>query len=470
MLALTLILALLAAVAVGLAIRFARRLSTVESDKQVLETKLKSADRERVQAIEAVEERHRVVLKTERDAQAKQLEQLQEATDKQVKLVAGNREDLAKEMKAIAGSVTSEATEQFRQIAEESRKADREVTSGELRERVKDIEKAIKPVAEKLGAVETEVKELENERKRTEGQVTQMFQSMMSTAGELRLEVGQLSTALKRPNVRGTWGEMQLKNVVRAAGMTEHVDFHSQPTLDGGPDGRLRPDMTVHLPSERDIVVDSKVPLDAYLDAAREHDDLEAQGRHLDRHAKQLRSHIDKLGAKRYHEQLETQAEIVVCFLPNEAIYCAALDRDPGLLEYGISKRVLIATPTTLLALLHACNLGWRQVSIEESARAIADAGRELYRRVGKFLTEFARTGRLLGQTVNAYNSSVGSAEARMLPEMRRIEEAGAASGQEPPEIKPVDAAVRIITAPEARELPEKTDEPRQLPEAGEAA
>jgi DNA recombination protein RmuC len=474
MLTLTLTLALLVILAAVAAVRYSRRLKDAEgresealNENRLLQAKVDAADRERAQAVEAVEERHRAVLETERGAHTKQLEQLHVATDEKVKLLAGNREEFTKDMKAIAGEVTTQATQQFRQLAEESRKTDRAAASGELKAARKDFEKVIAPVAEKLGAVEKEVRTLEEERKRTEGEVAQMMKNMISTAGELRLEVGQLSTALKRPNVRGNWGEMQLKNVVRAAGMTEHVDFHSQPTLGAGPDGRLRPDMTVHLPSERDIVVDSKVPLDAYLDAAKAHDDLKVQGQHLDRHAKQVRSHIDKLGAKRYHEQLETQAEIVVCFLPNEAVYCAALDRDPGLLEYGVTKRVLIATPTTLLALLHACNYGWRQVSIEESARAIAEAGRELHRRVGKFLNEFAKTGRLLGQTVNAYNSSVGSAEGRMLPELRRMAEAGADSGRELPEIAPLDTPVRMITAPEAKE---PREEPRQLPEAGEAA
>ena len=275
-----------------------------------------------------------------------------------------------------------------------------------------------------------------------------MFQTTAAELGRLRTETGALVSALMRPQVRGSWGEIQLRNVVRVAGMTDHVDFHTQASVDGGDDGTLRPDITVHLPTGRDIVVDSKVPLDAYLTALETQDDDERDV-HLDRHAAQLRAHLDKLATKAYHAKLERSAEFVVCFVPNEACYVAALDRDPRLLEHGAGKGVLIATPTTLLALLHATHYGWRQAEVEQSALEIAAAGRELHRRCATFLDAFAKLGRQLGSATNAYNDAVGSLERRVLPQLRRLEQHGAASEKELCPPRAIDGAARTVMAAE---------------------
>jgi DNA recombination protein RmuC len=228
------------------------------------------------------------------------------------------------------------------------------------------------------------------------------------------------------------------------------VDFHAQASVDGGDDGMLRPDMTVHLPTGRDIVVDSKVPLDAYLTALEAAGDDERDV-HLDRHAAQLRSHLDKLATKAYHAKLERSAEFVVCFVPNEACYVAALDRDPRLLEHGAGKGVLIATPTTLLALLHATHYGWRQAEVEQSALEIAAAGRELHKRCATFLESFSKLGRQLASATNAYNDSVGSLEGRVLPQLRRLEQYGAGSEKQLSSPSAIDSAARVVTAPELR-------------------
>jgi len=274
------------------------------------------------------------------------------------------------------------------------------------------------------------------------------------------METGALVSALKRPQVRGSWGEIQLKNVVRMAGMTDHVDFHAQVTIRDGDDGTLRPDMTVHLPTGRDIVVDSKVPLDAYL-AALEAGGDDARDGHLDRHAAQLRSHLDKLAAKAYHAKLERSAEFVVCFVPNEACYVAALDRDPRLLEHGAGKGVLIATPTTLLALLHATHYGWRQAEVEQSALEIAAAGRELHKRCATFLESFSKLGRQLKSATNAYNDSVGSLEGRVLPQLRRFEGYGAASEKALETPAAIDGVPRVVAVPDpdVLQLPMPGDE-----------
>jgi DNA recombination protein RmuC len=237
--------------------------------------------------------------------------------------------------------------------------------------------------------------------------------------------------------------------------MTDHVDFHAQASVGAGDDGMLRPDMTVHLPTGRDIVVDSKVPLDAYLTALETAGDDERDV-HLDRHAAQLRTHLDKLATKAYHAKLERSAEFVVCFVPNEACYVAALDRDPRLLEHGAGKGVLIATPTTLLALLHATHYGWRQAEVEQSALEIAAAGRELHKRCATFLESFSKVGRQLGSATNAYNDAVGSLEGRVLPQLRRLEQHGAGSEKPLDAPRAIDTAARAVNAPELRvaELP----------------
>ena len=331
-----------------------------------------------------------------------------------------------------------------------SRAADREAARGALRLRAAEVREAVAPIAEHLGKVQTQVEHLERERRATHATVRQLFETTAGELSKLRMETGALVSALKRPQVRGSWGEIQLRNVVRVAGMTDHVDFHAQASIDSGDGGTLRPDMTVHLPTGRDIVVDSKVPLDAYLTALEVADD-DARDAHLDRHAAQLRAHLDALAAKAYHAKLERSAEFVVCFVPNEACYVAALDRDPRLLEHGAGKGVLIATPTTLLALLHATHYGWRQAEVEQSALEIAAAGRELHKRCATFLEAFSKLGRQLGSATNAYNDAVGSLEGRVLPQLRRLEQHGAGSEKRLGAPAAIDAAARVVNAPELR-------------------
>jgi DNA recombination protein RmuC len=296
------------------------------------------------------------------------------------------------------------------------------------------------PVGPALDRLEAHLARLDRERASTHGALRQHLETVTSELGRLRTETGALVSALKRPQVRGAWGELQLRNVVRIAGMTDHVDFHEQRTL---ADGR-RPDMTVHLPTGRDVVVDAKVPLDAYLAALEASDDARREAE-LVRHARHVRQHLDALAGKAYHARLERSAEFVVCFIPNEACYVAALDQDPGLLEHGAARGVLIATPTTLLALLHATHYGWRQAEVEQSALEIAAAGRELHKRAATFAASLGLVGRRLEAATNAYNDAVGSLEARVLPQLRRLEEHGARSEKALPEVDRVDAVPRAV-------------------------
>jgi DNA recombination protein RmuC len=381
-------------------------------------------------------------------AHGRQLAELRAATEEKLTLVAGNREQLAEQMKAISADATRQISEGLEKVAKAQREADRATAAGELGKRTEEISRSLAPIAQHLERVSGQVEQLERDRRATQGQVRQMFESMTSEVTRLRGETGTLVSALKRPQVRGSWGEMQLRNCVTAANMTEHVDFVSQVSVSGSEGGRLRPDLVVHLPAERDVVVDAKVPMDAYLRALETTDETEQQEL-LRQHGRQARQHIDALASKSYHAQFDASPEFVVMFIPNEGVYCAALEAEPTLLEHGAAKGVLIATPTTLIALLHATYYGWRQEKIAESAREIAAAGRELHKRIATFLEPYAKLGRQLNSAVSAYNQGVGSLDARVLPQLRRLEEAGAGSEKPVPRLAGLDTPAKLIVAPE---------------------
>src|SRR3954469_17709178 len=344
--------------------------------------------------------RHAADLADERaSAHQQQLAELRAATEEKIVLVSGNREQLAEQMKAISADTLRQASEQVERLATAQRAADRASAAGELGKRTEEIKRALDPITENLKRVNDQVSRLEQDRRTTYGQVRPLFESRGGEVARLRDQTGTLVSALKRPHVRGAWGEMQLRNCVTAANMTEHVDFVTQASVTG-PDGhRLRPDLVVHLPAEREVVVDAKVPMEAYLRALETTDEAEQQ-QLLRRHAGQTRRHIDALASKAYHAQFAASPEFVVMFIPNEGVYCAALEAEPTLLEHGAAKGVLIATPATLIALLHATYYGWRQERIAESAREIAAAGRELHKRIATFLEPFAKLGRQLNSAV----------------------------------------------------------------------
>jgi DNA recombination protein RmuC len=389
-----------------------------------------------------------------KSAYEQQLAELRAATEEKIALVSGNREQLAEQMKAISADALRQVSEQVEKVATAQREADRASAAGELGKRTEEIKRSLDPIAQNLKRVTEEVLRLERDRRTTHGQVRQMFESMSAEVGRLRDQTGTLVSALKRPQVRGAWGEMQLRNCVAAANMTEHVDFVSQVNVSGSDGSRLRPDLVVHLPADRDVVVDAKVPMDAYLRALDTTDEAEQQEL-LQQHGRQTRQHIDALASKSYHAQFAASPEFVVMFVPNEGVYCAALEAEPTLLEHGAAKGVLIATPTTLIALLHATYYGWRQEKIAESAREIAAAGRELHRRIATFLEPYAKLGRQLNSVVNAYNQGAGSLDARVLPELRRLEQAGAGSEKPVPQITGLDTPAKLIVAPELAEARE---------------
>jgi DNA recombination protein RmuC len=390
-----------------------------------------------------------VELRVSESAHERRLADLQAATAEKLALVSGNREQFSAQMRAIAADTTRQISDGLEQLARAQRDADRASAAGELGKRTEEIKRSLDPIAQNLARVSDQVQQLERDRRASQGQMRQLFESMGSELGRLRDQTGTLVSALKRPQVRGAWGEMQLRNCVAAANMTEHVDFVAQVSVTGSDGGRLRPDLVVHLPAERDVIVDAKVPMDAYLRALETADEA-GQRELLRRHGRQTRAHIDALASKAYHAQFEASPEFVVMFIPNEGVYSAALEAEPTLLEHGAAKGVLIATPTTLIALLHATYHGWRQEKIAESAREIAAAGRELHKRIATFLEPYAKLGRQLNSAVNAYNQGAGSLDARVLPQLRRLEEAGAGSEKPLPEIAGLDTPAKLVIASEA--------------------
>jgi DNA recombination protein RmuC len=344
-------------------------------------------------------------------------------------LARPGRARMQEELKAISLDVMAQTGATLAQSVADSRGADHERAAGELAKRTEEIKGLVTPVQEKLGRMESEIGRLERERRQAQGELAQMVRQLGEGVGGLRRETGNLVSALKRPSTRGSWGEIQLRNVVEMAGMVSHCDFLEQSTIQTG-DGALRPDMLVKLPGEKLVVVDSKVPLDAYLSSleAEQEDERDV---HAARHARQTREHIIKLASKGYQRQFDSTPEFVVMFVPSDGIYQAALAQDPGLIEYSVSQQVLMATPTTLIGLLWAVHYGWRQELIAESAREIAKDARELHQRLARFVTPFAKAGRQLSSAVSAYNEAVGSFDSRVVPQVRKIEEAGAASERE---------------------------------------
>jgi DNA recombination protein RmuC len=343
---------------------------------------------------------------------------------------------------------TSHAIADLQRMNEESRKIDAQAAEATLDKRQAEIKALTERIAKGQEKIEAEV------RKRGEGdlQTRTLLEQMGQTVGNLNAETAGLKKALRQPQTRGQWGELQLRRCIEIAGMTEHVDFELQETIQTE-DGRLRPDARFLLPEGRSFVADSKVPLDAFLDAQEA--EVEAERRvHLERHARQAREHVRALSSKDYQGQFKAgeTPDLVVCFIPNEPALHAAFTADPELFDYALKLNVLLVSPTSLIGLLRTMELGWRQERMVAEAAEIADAAGTMHARFAKFLSDFDKVGKGLTSAANAYDSAVGSMERRLLPQLRKVESLGVTPSKaiEPPE--PVEITVREITAPELRE------------------
>jgi len=312
-------------------------------------------------------------------------------------------------------------------------------------------EAKLAPIKETLTKFELQTRQLEEKRAREVTAIGERLREVAEGQEKLRTETGSLVTALRAPHVRGSWGELQLKRVVELAGMLEYCDFQTQESTRDDEGRLLRPDLVVKLPGGKTIVVDSKVPIEAYLDAVNT-DDVELKRAHLIRHAAQTRDHIVKLGQKRYWRQFESSPEFVVMFV-DEGLYRAALDQDGALLEAGADAGVVIASPATLIALLRTVAYGWQQETVAESAREISELGRELYERLGVFAGHFAKVGRGLDTAVSAFNNAVSSFQTRLLVTARKFPEHGV-TNDALPELKQLERRAAAVDAPELVALP----------------
>ena len=316
------------------------------------------------------------------------------------------------------------------------------LADGQLAQRF-DVESLVGPMRETLARVEQQLRESDLARTRSHAELAQQVEFARRGAEQLREQTQALVTALRRPEARGRWGELQLRRVVELSGMSAHVDFDEQVVVEGG----LRPDMVVRLAGGKNVVVDSKVSLAAYLEAASTGDDTDREAR-LDAHARHLRAHVDQLGAKAYWSALPETPEFVILFIPGEAFLAPALERDPGLLEHALARRVHIATPTTLVSMLRTAQYAWQQQALSENARAVFDLGRELYDRLSGMGKHLDRVGKSLTTAVGAYNQAVGSMETRVLVSARRLAALGIVASDLPAPAL-VDETARPLSAPE---------------------
>jgi DNA recombination protein RmuC len=356
-------------------------------------------------------------------------------------------EELKNAFKALSADALKSNSQSFIDLAKTVLGSFQKEAKGDLDQRKQAVEDLVTPVKESLEKVTHEIQEMEKTRQRAYGSLEEHVKSMLATEEKLRTETGNLVKALRSPIVRGQWGEIQLRKVVEIAGMVNYCDFTEQETVTTE-EGRLRPDLIIRLPGGKNVVVDAKAPLQAYLDALDEEDE-EAREALMKDHARLIRDHMGKLSTKAYWDQFEQTPEFVFMFLPGEHFYSEALKQDPGLIESGVHQRVFLANPTTLITLLRAVAYGWSQEKIAESAQEISRLGRDIYDRLCTLGDHFARAGKGLDQAVKAYNDAVGSLESRVLPQARRFIDLGVRSNKALQELTPVDTAARQVQAPE---------------------
>jgi len=343
----------------------------------------------------------------------------------------------------LANQSLKSNSENFLRLAEQNLGTQQEKAKRELSEREKAVEALVKPIRDALDAAQKQIAELEKSRSEAYGGIKNQLEEMQLNQKSLTQETQNLVKALRRPEVRGRWGEITLRRLVELAGMVEHCDFMEQVHTVG--DSQIvRPDMIVRMPDQRELVVDVKTPLDAYLAAVEAEDDVQRQ-LGLERHAKNVRAHIRMLSSKAYWEQFDESPEFVILFIPGDQFLSAALNEQPDLIEYALSKQIILATPTSLVALLKAVAYGWRQLALAENAKEIRILAEDLYGRLATFVTHLNRVGRQLASSVENYNKAVGSLERNVLPGARKFVELGAHASKKVEKLEPLESVPRTM-------------------------
>ncbi len=386
------------------------------------------------------------------------LESERKTSNEKIDLVTRAGEELQNAFKAMASDALKSNNLSFLTLAKESLQRFQSEARGELEARHKAVAELVAPVRDSLNKVDAQIQQMEVARGDAYGELRAQVQSLISTQKELQSQTGNLVRALRTPNVRGRWGEIQLRRVVEIAGMLSYCDFTEQETVHTE-SGRLRPDLVVKLPGGKNVVVDAKTPLQAFLEAF-ETTDEDARRVCLANHARQVRDHMNTLSGKKYWEQFESTPEFVVMFLPGETFFSAALEQDSGLIEHGVLSRVIPASPTTLIALLKAINYGWNQEKLARNAQHISALGKELHDRLRLLAQHITSIGTGLDRAVESYNKAVGSLESRVLVSARKFAELGASVADDIPELEPIETTARALSFEwDEEELPPETTE-----------
>lgn len=347
---------------------------------------------------------------------------------------------------AMATAALNSNNEQFLRLAKESLGQFHIKAEGELEKREKAVENLVKPIRDALEKTEKQVERMESGRQQAHGALTKHLETMAESHRLLQSETRNLVQALRRPEVRGQWGELTLKRLAELAGMVEHCDFQQQASVQTD-NGQQRPDMVVRMPDKREIIVDAKTPLDAYLSAVECIDDGERKS-YLEQHARNVRARIRELSSKAYWQQFRHSPDFVVLFIPGDQFLSAALDVDHTLIEDALSQNVILATPTSFVALLRAVAYGWRQEVLAENAEVIREVGQDLYGRLATFAEHLSKLGRSLDNSVSAYNKAISSYDSRILPGAKKFTELGVTARKDPPGLEPIERSARLVEVP----------------------
>lgn len=368
------------------------------------------------------------------------------------------RDSMKDAFAAISAEMLAQNNNRFLDLAREKFGEMQSTAAADLAGRQKAIDELVSPLRDSLTKVDATLQEFDRDRATSHATLAEQIRSLTQAQIALQSETGRLSRALRSPNVRGQWGELQLRRVLEAAGMVEGSHFEIKESVHGD-EGRLTPDVVIKLPGGKNVVVDAKVALTAFLDALECDDDGERAAKLRD-HARQVKEHIVRLGNKSYWAHFQPAPDIVVMFVPGEALLSAALQSDAGLLEFSMGRGVMLASPLTLIALLRAIAYGWQQEKIARNAMEISDLGRQLYERIAKLAEHWEVVGRSLAKAVSAYNGAVGTLESRVLVTARRLKDKGVSAAEELPEVEVVDQTPRPLGAPQLAGLFEETADP----------